>query len=545
MKLQNIKIGTRMRAGFAAVLGLMIVISFVGMINMRNLRDTMNRIVDINTQRLIAANRAGNALREIGISIRSIFATKDPNERTGMQSYIGKQTDVYNDGIKKIEAMTNINDSRGLELLAQVKAAQDTAIPLRSKAIELLMADKDQEALDLLNNETRPAIHKWIVAIDELVDHQSQRIKYRSEEAERQYNRTNTLMLIFGIVAVGFAVAISLILTKSITKPLKETVVLSKALANGDLTIHADAESTINSETGQLLTAMDQMARTLQGIIGELKLSADSMASASHELSASSEQMSRGVAEQSARASQIATSSAQMSQTVIDVAKNASDIASSAAETAATAKEGEAIVSKSVQEVKEIASAVAESSQLIISLGERSQQIGQIINVIKDIADQTNLLALNAAIEAARAGEQGRGFAVVADEVRKLAERTAKATSEIGGMIGAIQSEVDQAVASMGAATGRVDAGVGDVTRAGNALHKIVESVDGLQSMVQQVASATEEMSAVSETVSNDVETVATVANNNSESAKEIAASASGLARLASTLQDLVAQFKL
>ncbi len=174
----------------------------------------------------------------------------------------------------------------------------------------------------------------------------------------------------------------------------------------------------------------------------------------------------------------------------------------------------------------------------------RQKNIGEIVSVIKDIADQTNLLALNAAIEAARAGEQGRGFAVVADEVRKLAERTSKATSEIGSMIGAIQDEVQKAVASMNEGTKRVEIGVEYSSNAGEALKNIVRSVDNLQSMVQQIASATEEMSTVSEQISSDIETIANVSKETSAGSEQIAQSSSDLARLASKLSDLVRQFR-
>ncbi|MGD0281401.1 MAG: methyl-accepting chemotaxis protein [Dissulfurispiraceae bacterium] len=543
MILKDVKIGTRLAAGFAILLALMIVIMFVGLTNMHNIRDNMDHIVKINNESLIASNQVGGALREIGISLRSMFLAKDEDEKNGMESYIAKESDLYNEGIKKVEELTNKNDAEGLDLIAKVKSAQESAVPLRNQALALLRSNKADEALAFLNKETRPAVHKWIVAVDKLSDYQNERNKKRYDEFEKRYNMTNTLMGIFGTLSIVAAVLIAVFLTRSIVTPLKETVKLSIALASGDLTAHAESKS--RDETGQLLDAMGRMAAKLHNVVADVKTSADSVAAASNQLSAKSDQMSRGVAEQSGRASQIAAASAEMSQTVIDVAKNASNIASSSTETASIAKKGEEIVGISVQEVREIASTVAQSSQLITSLGERSKQIGAIINVIKDIADQTNLLALNAAIEAARAGEQGRGFAVVADEVRKLAERTAKATSEIGQMIGAIQNEVSQAVASMGEATGKVDSGVRDVTSAGEALHRIVKSVEGLQSMVQQVASATEQMSTVSETVSSDVETVAKVANETSASSHEIADSASDLARLASNLKNLVAQFKV
>jgi methyl-accepting chemotaxis protein len=234
-----------------------------------------------------------------------------------------------------------------------------------------------------------------------------------------------------------------------------------------------------------------------------------------------------------------------MSQTVIDVAKNASNIAESATETARIAKDGSLIVNDTVSKVRQISETVAASAQLMSSLGIRSMQIGEIINVIKDIADQTNLLALNAAIEAARAGEQGRGFAVVADEVRKLAERTTKATAEIGDMINAVRDETKRAVSAMEVGSEEVEKGVALATRAGEALGKIVESVNGLQALVQQIATATEEMSAVSETISQDIERIANASKETNDSAAKMTDTSLTQAKLSLDLKDAIMGFKL
>jgi methyl-accepting chemotaxis protein len=208
------------------------------------------------------------------------------------------------------------------------------------------------------------------------------------------------------------------------------------------------------------------------------------------------------------------------------------------------AKEGEHIVNKSVAEVATIAERVSESAELIKTLGERSKQIGNIVGVIKDIADQTNLLALNAAIEAARAGEQGRGFAVVADEVRKLAEKTTNATSEISEMIQSIQGEVNKAVMSTDHATAQVKVGVDLSTQAGGALIKIVGSVDGLHQMVEQIASATEEMSQVSDQISQDINTIAHSSKGILSRSEQISHSSSDLAELSAKLHEIAGQFK-
>ncbi len=408
-------------------------------------------------------------------------------------------------------------------------------------------------AIDLASSDLNTAT-MYMVTVDDkyqvlnkslhdLLELENKLSKEQYEFSLRSFNSASVIFVLVLAVSIAISVVISLIITRLITTPIKEAIHVTQKIAEGDLT--QDIELSSDDEIGQLLSAIKTMDEKLKSVLAETKSAADNLASASQELSAGSEQMSRGMTEQSTRASQIAASSEEMSQTVVDIAKNSSNMASSAVETTRIAKDGEGIVSRSVQEVKAIADTVNESAKLISDLGDRSRQIGDIIDVIKDIADQTNLLALNAAIEAARAGEQGRGFAVVADEVRKLAERTSKATAEIGGMIGAIQNEVERAVENMDSGTKRVEIGVEFSTKAGSALHSIVSSVEGLQSMVQQIASATEEMSTTSEQISGDIDMIASVSKETSSSSGQIAKSAADLARLSSGLQRVVAQFKV
>ncbi len=195
--------------------------------------------------------------------------------------------------------------------------------------------------------------------------------------------------------------------------------------------------------------------------------------------------------------------------------------------------------------MNEIVASVKESSDVIAQLGSKSSEIGQIINVIEDIADQTNLLALNAAIEAARAGEQGRGFAVVADEVRKLAEKTTKATKEIGGMTASIQKETEKAVSTMEANTKKVEDGVMLAKEAGESLNKIITSVDRVTAMIRQIATASEEQSTVTEQISGDINAVATVTRESANGAKQISAAVLDLTNLANELKNIVLTFKI
>ena len=410
-----------------------------------------------------------------------------------------------------------------------------------SSAIDLATSDLNMATMFMETADAKyQALEKGLA---DLMDLENRLMEQSRNSSLRSFNTATAVFLVVLIISIGISIPVTLFINRLIAVPLREVIQVTGKIAEGDLTQSVASEST--DEIGLLASTTAAMTGKLKAVIAETKSASENLAAASQDLSTSSGQMARGMAEQSQRAAQIATSSEEMSQTVIDVAKNSSNMASSADETARIAREGEGIVSKSVTEVKAIAETVNESSRLITSLGGRSRQIGDIISVIKDIADQTNLLALNAAIEAARAGEQGRGFAVVADEVRKLAERTTKATAEIGDMITAIQDEVARAVTNMEHGTKRVETGVTLVNHAGDALKGIVRSVEGLREMVQQIAAATEEMSTVSEQISGDIESIANVSRDTSSSSEKISGAAGDLAKLSSNLQVLVNQFKV
>lgn len=355
--------------------------------------------------------------------------------------------------------------------------------------------------------------------------------------------------LIVGAMVVCLTIlGLSFVVARRITKPLQEGVNLAGKLAEGDFTGNDIAVRSAD-EAGQLAEALNKMrgglSTLLYSTMSGVSQTANQVATTSEELSATITQITRRVDEQSGRASQVAVAASEMSQTVADIAKNTTNIATSSIDTLKTAQNGEAIVGKTVNEVKEMAKTVSESAGLITSLGTRSKQIGEIVAVIRDIADQTNLLALNAAIEAARAGEMGRGFAVVADEVRKLAEKTGKATTEIGTMISSIQNETDMAVHTMEESLQRVEQGVELSQQAGDALRMIVGSVNDLQLMVQQIASATDEMATVSEQIGDDIEEIAVVSKETSTSTREIAEASQNLARLSSELNGLVSRYRL
>lgn len=348
--------------------------------------------------------------------------------------------------------------------------------------------------------------------------------------------------IIMGILGILGATAAVYIIVKITHKPLIALIEKVKEIARGNLDVKIEVSA--NDEIGQLSQVFNDMVAELKKIVHNVKSASEAMFVTSSDLNENSGKMSTAVTIQADKTAQIAASIAEMTQAIGNIVQNVSSIGDSSAFTVKVAKEGAEVVEKTIYEVKEIERTVSESSKFMNSLGVRSRQIGEIANVIDDISDQTNLLALNAAIEAARAGEHGKGFAVVADEVRKLAEKTSKATKEINVMIRAIQDETESTVQSMEESLVRVGSGVDYSTRAGASLDAIVKSVNELQSLVHTISSATEEMSAGADRVSSDIDSIASSSRSTFASTGMVAASTSGLITEAKRLTESVEQFK-
>jgi methyl-accepting chemotaxis protein len=347
----------------------------------------------------------------------------------------------------------------------------------------------------------------------------------------------STAVILLLAIFVGLAVA------RCITRPLGDIVEAFAKFTGGDLTVRVSVSG--RDELARLGQSFNLCSENLKSMIGKVAHVTDKVASASVELSATAEEISKGTDSLTSRASQTAAAVEEMNATVSQVAQNSGKAATLAQETVKTAKDGGTVVSDTIAGMQQLSDAVSNSATIIAALGKSSDQIGEIVRVIEDIADQTNLLALNAAIEAARAGEQGRGFAVVADEVRKLAERTTKATKEIGDMIRQIQQDTRGAVDSMQQGTQKVSGGVELVNRTGEALTRIVQMVSESADMIRQIAVASEQQSVATQQIAGDIEQVAKVTRESSSGANESAKASHDLSQLAVELQGIVGSFRV
>ncbi len=385
-------------------------------------------------------------------------------------------------------------------------------------------------------NEHRLAIDQVIT----LAVPWQQRLEEQAGNRVQQHVR-QSMVLGAGIGAI--AMIVGFFVARSIIEPLHGLMAAFGQFAKGDLSQRVPVQG--HDEVAGLSRSFNLCSEKLQAMIGKVAHVTDKVASASVELSATAEEISRGTDTLTSRAAQTAAAVEEMTSTVSQVAQNSGKAATLAQETVQTAKNGGAVVADTISGMQHLSEAVSNSATIIAELGKSSDQIGEIVRVIEDIADQTNLLALNAAIEAARAGEQGRGFAVVADEVRKLAERTTKATKEIGDMIRQIQQDTRGAVDSMQEGTQKVSGGVELVNKTGEALTRIVQMVSESADMIRQIAVASEEQSVATQQIANDIENVAKVTKESSSGANESAKASHDLSQLAVELQSIVGSFKV
>ena len=329
----------------------------------------------------------------------------------------------------------------------------------------------------------------------------------------------------------------------TIIKVIGEGINTLEFISQGDLTARMNGTYKNNFEHYQI--QINNVGESLENVIKQVTEAVKATTSASNEISTSSEEMAAGSQEQSAQASEVAVSVEQMTRTILESSKNSEDAAKAAKKSGEFAEEGGIIVGETVKGIEKIALVVKQSASTIQALGKSSDQIGEIIQVIDDIADQTNLLALNAAIEAARAGEQGRGFAVVADEVRKLAERTTKATKEIAAMIKQIQNDTEEAVESIGRGTEEVEKGKILADKAGESLKNIISGTKEVGDLIAQVASANLEQSAAAEQISNSIESISSVTQQSATGAHQIARAAEDLNQLTNHLSGMIYKFKI
>ncbi|OPY81133.1 MAG: Methyl-accepting chemotaxis protein PctC [Syntrophorhabdus sp. PtaU1.Bin058] len=379
--------------------------------------------------------------------------------------------------------------------------------------------------------------------LQELFDVENKLSSERFNNSLTSFRRVIIVFVAVLCIVVIISLVVSIMLTRLTISPVNKLINVIKEIARGDLTKRIEVAS--RDEIGSMSGHLNAFVEKLHNAIIQVAESSNQVSLSASALDRSAEQMATGVEQAAAQINSVATASEEMSKTSSEITRNCVTAAKSSENANASTVAGESIIRQTILVMNRIDERVKDSARIIRQLGIRSDQIGKVIELINDVADQTNLLALNAAIEAARAGEHGRGFAVVADEVRKLAERTTNATKEIADTIRSMQHETKEAVLSMEEGVKHVEAGAEEATKSGDALKDIIKQINTVTAEVNQIAVASKEQTNTTDEIANNIHQVAEVMQETSKSIAGNASASAQLANLSKDLQKLVGQFRL
>ncbi|TAN44033.1 MAG: HAMP domain-containing protein [Nitrospirae bacterium] len=486
-----------------------------------------SELVDLLGERIVDHFKWAEALSVGTIMQGKEFSGKlDPAQcKFGEWYYSYKPSKEVEDVFKKIEAPHKRLHESAAKIIAALK---DGKKPLAEK---------------IFIEESQPALKETQAALSELKTFASKKMGEETEQTISLQRRMEWVSLtVYALILLLIILGGVLLLARPIKNELAHISAGVETLSNGDLRVEIKIDK--DDEIGVLAHNLKKMSDMFNDTINGILTGATSIISIVDILKVRADKTIEGTRTQSSQAAQIATAAEEMSQTITDIARNASDASVSSAEAMETASKGKEVADGAVETVNRVYTSTVELSTMIEKLNGRTAEIGDIVTVIKDIADQTNLLALNAAIEAARAGEQGRGFAVVADEVRKLAERTIKATAEISDKIGAVQSESAQTTRSMEEASTEVTKATDYIRQVGDTLNGIVYAVQKVKDQITQIATAVEEQSAASEEVAQNIEKTSNISKDLEHMADDVMHEVAGLVKVVEHLRDSSSSFK-
>ena len=363
------------------------------------------------------------------------------------------------------------------------------------------------------------------------------------ERMKEKYDFAVLALVVGTAVVVVVGILIAWFMIRSITGPINQTVEVANRVASGDLTVQINSDR--GDEFGNLLAAFSTMVTNLRDLIKEIDTGSSSIASSSEELSAVTKETRQGVSDQQDQTDQVATAMNEMVATVNEVAKSAESGFNAAQNASQKSGEGEAAVTETLSFVTDLNSEIGNAMKQLRGLQSDTQNIATVLDVIKSVAEQTNLLALNAAIEAARAGEQGRGFAVVADEVRSLAQRTQSSASEIETLITNLVTSAESSVTTMEGGTKLAEQTLERAESAGGTIREMAEAVEEIRQHNSQIATAAEEQASVAEDINQNVNRIRDVGEHSATSSEQVSGASEELAKLAEGLSTQVGRFKI
>ncbi len=541
--MKNWKVGVRLWVGFGCVCFLLVVMMIFIYMNIHNVEIEIDHVTESNVPKMQEVTTSIETIQNVTRAVIMMVAIEDPLYRVEAKAYIEAQRKNYREAVTRLEVLEK--SEAGKALIIKMKALIADLVISNNKALEFVDGGKQTDADVILSTEVEPKLNKLQAAFDEMEKFQAERVKFRTKNVDLVIWRLYVGLLSMGIIALVLSIACAFFITRSVTVPLGRMKKMLYDIAQGEGDLTKKLEVVSRDELGEVCSLFNLFVEKLHGIISQISWTSNEVSAASSQLRATAEQIATGAEEVAAQSENVATAGEEMAATSGDIARNCLMVANGAKIASQSASDGAKVVERTVDVMGQIAEKVHNTAKTVESLGARSDQIGAIIGTIEDIADQTNLLALNAAIEAARAGEQGRGFAVVADEVRALAERTTRATKEIGEMIKAIQKETRGAVLAMEQGVVQVKTGTEEAAKSGLALNEILEQVSDVAMQVNQIATAAEQQTATTGEISNNMHQITMVVQQTSRGSHESATAATQLNKNAEELQRLVHQFKL
>lgn len=541
MQLRNMKIGTRAASVFTLLGVLVLVMGLLSLYETRQMDRSTDEIRDTWIPAIVALSDVGTNLgRARAITLRTALETQASARQSGM-ALVDSINQQLTSGIKAYEATIVAADDRAL--FNTFTTAERQYLDQQKQVLGLIVAGKADEANALLTGAMAQSADVMMKALGALLDYNSNGAEAASQRSSDVADEAFSVIVVSLLIILGALVAIAILLTRSIVVPLADAVAVAERVATNDLT--QDIRVQGQDEPALLLAALARMQSSLRDTLRKISASSDQLASASEELHSVTEDTSRGLHQQSAEIDQAATAVNQMTAAVEEVANNAVTTADASKGADQSTRDGRDQVNQALSSIQHLVDDVSGTSTEIEQLATSANEISRVLDVIGAIAGQTNLLALNAAIEAARAGEAGRGFAVVADEVRALAHRTQESTAEIEQMIAGIQNGTERAVTAMHSSRSRANGTLEVAQSAGEALEVIAEAIASINQRNLVIASASEEQAQVAREVDRNLVNIRDLSMQTSAGANQTSAAAQDLSRLAVDLNGMVAQFKL